>query len=49
MRGSEQMAQKNTPRPQQGGSGEKPAQQQDQSAPAAPQQGAPVIRDWASI
>lgn len=42
------MAQSNTPRPQQGGSGEKPAQQ-DQSAPTAPQQGTPPIRDWASI
>lgn len=37
-----------TPRPPQGGSSDKPVQQ-DQSTPATPQQGAPAIRDWASI
>jgi hypothetical protein len=43
------MAKTPKPAPQQGGTAT-PAQQQGQSGPTpAPQQGTPVIRDWASI
>jgi hypothetical protein len=42
------MAKTTTPRPQQGGANEKPAQQ-EQTTPPTPQQGNPPIRDWASI
>ncbi len=45
---SRQMAKSTTPRPQQGGANETPAQQ-EQTTPPAPQQGNPPIRDWASI